>query len=173
MAIMAALLSEARGVITPNLNGLSDAEYFWEPIDGCWGIRRRDDVRSPDCWGSGDWVVETCLTGDVTPPMTTIGWRLLHAYDCLNDFTSRAFGHGGKDWNSIPVPGAATEAVDLMMAALDRLAAELAGAEDEVLHGSDDADFGVPPWQLLGKALLEPIHHCAEIGVLRHSYQRL
>jgi len=25
--------------LRPRLDGLTDAEYFWEPVDGCWSIR--------------------------------------------------------------------------------------------------------------------------------------
>ena len=27
--------------LRPRLDGLSDAEYFWEPVAGCWSVRRR------------------------------------------------------------------------------------------------------------------------------------
>jgi hypothetical protein len=151
----------------PNLADLTDEEYFWEPIQPCWSVRRRHEIRSPDCWGRGDWVVETSLGGSGQPAATTIAWRLMHAYDCTRDFTSRAFGHGPKDWNLIDVPANATGAVALMTAAVHHLQTELAAASDEVLLGPLDADFHKPRWLLLDKALLEAIHHTAEIGVLR------
>ena len=28
----------------PRLEGLSDAEYFWEPVSGCWSIRPRAEA---------------------------------------------------------------------------------------------------------------------------------
>ena len=103
--------------------------------------------------------------------MTTIGWRLMHAYDCTNDFTSRAFGQGGQGWNSIEVPGTAAGAVALMAEAVHRLQKHLGDATDEVLVGPLDADFHKPRWLPLDKALLEAIHHTAEIGVLRNVFR--
>ena len=55
--------------LRPGLDGLSDAEYFWEPVNGCWSIRPVAD----------GFVLE----GGSTPvgeraPFTTIAWRLGH-----------------------------------------------------------------------------------------------
>ena len=168
LLVLSGLLEEARPILDGNLHGLTDEEYFWEPAAGCWGVRRRTDVRSRDCWGKGDWVVETDLSGaGTTPTTTTVGWRLLHAYDCTNDFTSRAFGRGPRDWNDIEVPGDAATAVALMTSALDQLQADLAGEDDAILFGDLDPDFRKPPWRLVDKALLEAIAHVSEIGALR------
>ena len=164
------LVERAWAVMEPNLGGLTDEEYFWEPEAGWWGVRRREDVRSPDCWGKGDWVVEHCFDGSVQAP-ATIGWRLMHAYDCTNDFTSRIFGHGGIDWNEIEVAGTAADAVDLMTSAVKHLRDGLASHDDDVLLGTGDVDDARPRWHILGQALIEAIHHTAEIGVLRAWYR--
>lgn len=170
MDTVADLLETEARVIGGNLQGLTDDEYFWEPGPGWWGVRRRAEARTADHWGRGDWVVEHCFDGHEQAP-TTIGWRLMHAYDCTNDFTSRIFGRGGIDWNEIDVPGAAEQAVALMMGAVDRLRAELAAHDDEILLGTGDVDDARPRWHILGQALIEAIHHCAEIGVLRTWYR--
>ncbi len=171
MVVLAGLLEEAWSVMGPNLADLTDQEYFWEPVPGCWGVRRREDVRSPDCWGCGEWAVETSVDGTTAPTMTTIGWRLMHAYDCTNDFTSRAFGHGPLDWNAIEVPGTAAEAVALMSGAVSRLETHLSSATDDVLLGPHDPVRRTSRWVLLDKAFVEAIHHCAEIGVLRDLFR--
>lgn len=163
----AALLDEARPIIQHNLVGLTDDEYFWEPAQHCWSVRRRDEIRSPGCWGRGDWVVEASPDGSAQPAMTTIAWRLMHAYDCATDFASRALGGNGHDWNDIEIPAVAATAVEMMLNGLDEMSDALADARDEVLNAGDDSAFHRPRWELLMKALHEPIHHCAEIGVLR------
>lgn len=173
MMFVADLLADARPIIEMNLRGLTDEQYLWEPAADCWSVRRRSEIRSPDCWGRGDWVVETCLDGSIRPATTTIAWRLMHAYDCVSDFTSRAFGGGGADWNEIDVPPVATVAVDLMMGALDRLQEAVATSQDAVLSGDVDPLFQMPRSRLLGKALHEALHHCAEIGVLRSMFTTL
>ena len=171
LRVLGALLDEARPILDANLDGLTDEEYHWEPAPGSWAVRRRAEVRAPDCWGKGDWAVETSLDGSVQPSTTTIAWRLMHAYDCTNDFTSRAFGRGPRDWDDIEVAGDAATAVALLRGALDQLRADLAGGDDGVLLGELDPDFGKPRWRLLDKALLEAIAHGSEIGVLRTLYR--
>src|SRR3954471_8632815 len=160
-----ALLHEARPIIRQNLADLTDDEYFWEPVANCWSVRRRDEIRSPGCWGRGDWVVEVSPDGTSEPAMTTIAWRLLHAYDCTTDFASRALGGKGHDWNDIEVPAGAGTAVEMMLNGLDEMSVALAESRDEVLQGGNDPAFHRPRWELLMKALHEPIHHCAEVGV--------
>ena len=50
------------------LAGLTDDEYFWEPVPGCCTVRRTDsgDYRADDADRPGN------------PPFTTIAWRLWH-----------------------------------------------------------------------------------------------
>jgi len=164
------LVRREAGIIAGNLHGLTDDEYFWEPEPGWWNVRRRAEARTADYWGKGEWVVEHCFDGHEQAP-TTIGWRLMHAYDCTNDFTSRIFGRGGISWNEIEVAGTAAEAVALMTGAVEHLRAELASHDDEILLGTGDFDDSRPRWRIVGTALIEAIHHCAEIGVLRTWYR--
>ena len=47
MVMVGRLVDDAWEIIEPNLDGLTDAEYFWEPTPGAWNVRRREEVRSP------------------------------------------------------------------------------------------------------------------------------
>src|SRR5215469_8211174 len=60
------------------LEGLTDDEYFWEPVPGCWSVRRRGTSRAPIAAGTGDYVVEFEFPEPDVPPVTTIAWRLAH-----------------------------------------------------------------------------------------------
>ena len=40
------------------LTALSDEEYLWEPVPGCWSIRRRGEATTPRAYGPGDWVLD-------------------------------------------------------------------------------------------------------------------
>ena len=51
------------------LGGLSDAEYFREPVSGCWSLRQD---------GQGRWRLDGGGGGGRAPdpvPVTTIAWR--------------------------------------------------------------------------------------------------
>lgn len=40
------------------LTGLSDEEYLWEPVPGCWSIRRRGEATTPRAFGPGAWLLD-------------------------------------------------------------------------------------------------------------------
>lgn len=70
------------------LEGLTDDEYLWEPVAGCWTIRPQSDGRY-----RADWAVPLAGTG----PFTTIAWRLWHLIN----------GYGAKRnaaWLDVPLP---------------------------------------------------------------------
>src|SRR3954463_7710218 len=65
-----------QGLLRPRLDGLTDEEYFWEPVKDCWTVH-------PD--GSIDFALqptrsEACPSDHpVEPdPFTTIAWRMAH-----------------------------------------------------------------------------------------------
>src|SRR5689334_10942147 len=39
--------------LRPRLDGLTDEEYFWEPVRGCWSIRPHGTSAAPMSAGSG------------------------------------------------------------------------------------------------------------------------
>lgn len=55
----------------PRLEGLTDQEYFGEPVQGCWTLRPRND-------SAGELVMDRGSTDEDPPPFTTIAWRFAH-----------------------------------------------------------------------------------------------
>src|SRR5882724_8264628 len=55
--------------IRRRLQGLTDEEYFWEPVAGCWSIRP-----SPD----GGFHYDQTSAAPEPPSFTTIAWRIGH-----------------------------------------------------------------------------------------------
>jgi DinB superfamily len=160
------------------LAGLTDNEYFWEPVAGCATIRqtdsgayRADSVKRPVAVLRPD-------TGAGDPPFTTIAWRLWHLIET----------YGGKrnpQWLGVerspagferddPAPTTAAEAI----AVLERAHAFW----QDLLRDLPAASWWEPLGSVAGpyaeddKASLvlhqldEHIHHGAELGVLRDLY---
>src|SRR4051812_32337003 len=70
------------------LQGLTDEEYYGEPVEGCWSIR-------PDEQGILRFDGLTVAEEPVPPPVTTLAWRLVHV--AVGVFYARAstfFGDG-------------------------------------------------------------------------------
>ncbi|MFD5034115.1 DinB family protein [Streptomyces sp. NPDC058405] len=49
---------QAREAAQVRLTGLGDEEYLWEPVAGCWSIRRRGEAATPRAYGPGKWVLD-------------------------------------------------------------------------------------------------------------------
>jgi hypothetical protein len=60
------------GMTRDRLTGLTDDEYFWEPVPGCWSIRRRGEAPTTDPFGAGDWVLDLDRGRPQPEPFTTI-----------------------------------------------------------------------------------------------------
>src|SRR5689334_9750464 len=68
------------------LAGLTDEEYFWEPVPGCWSIRPI---------GDGRFSYEQTSPAPDPPPFTTIAWRIGHiAGSVLERRITNHFGAG-------------------------------------------------------------------------------
>ncbi|MBL3665840.1 DinB family protein [Streptomyces sp. M2CJ-2] len=49
---------QAREMAQVRLTGLGDEEYLWEPVPGCWSIRRRSEAVTPRAFGPGEWLLD-------------------------------------------------------------------------------------------------------------------
>ncbi|MER5551928.1 DinB family protein [Streptomyces sp. NPDC002793] len=49
---------QAREMAEVRLTGLGDEEYLWEPVAGCWSVRRRDEAATPRAYGPGGWLLD-------------------------------------------------------------------------------------------------------------------
>jgi hypothetical protein len=45
--------------LRPRLDGLTDDEYFWQPVPDCWTISRRGESSAPVSVGAGDFTIDS------------------------------------------------------------------------------------------------------------------
>lgn len=147
------------------LDGISDEEYLWEPVPGCWSVRER----------AGTWEIEREIPAPQPPPVTTIAWRTWHiAAECIDGFLrlgfeAKALDLGDREWFAH---------ADEALAAMDTAWAVFS----DCFHQLDDTamarelgdSFG--PYARDNRADLllhiadELIHHGAEIALLRDLF---
>jgi hypothetical protein len=159
----------------PRLEGLTDEEYFWEPVDGAWSLRP----------GPGGVLA---LDGGGRPdpaPVTTIAWRLVHiAVGIFHTRASTFFGDG-----SVPddadmfdprhepaeLPATADEALALLERSYLWWHDGVLSLDEEALVrpiGPRGAFFADDPMANLVLHLnREAMHHGGELGVLRDLYR--
>jgi hypothetical protein len=161
--------------LRPRLEGLTDEEYFWEPVEGCWSLRPGED---------GRYVLDGGKAPE-PPPVTTIAWRLVHIGGyCLANRASAFFGDGSVpddanmfDPRHVPVdlPATAGDAIAFLERAYRRWHDGITGLDEEALRtplGPKGAMFAQDPMAALVVHISrEVMHHGGEIGVLRDLYR--
>lgn len=148
--------------LRPRLIGLTDDEYFWEPVAGCWTVHRdgRIDFEYPP---------------PEPEPFTTIAWRLAHVIVGVLAMRNHSHFDGPPaDYQSWEyATDAATALLQLDEAyhhwtngvrtlSADALAAPCSPAEGPYAE--------LPMFDLVLHINREVIHHGAEIACLRDLY---
>jgi hypothetical protein len=151
--------------LRPRLDGLTDDEYFWEPVAGCWNVRRHDD---------GPWVQDNESPPPEPAPITTIAWRMTHiAVGCLtHSIAAELFPELGLN---DPLPGTASDAIALLEDNYRRFHETIKALDEDAFAmplGAAGGDFAAEP---VGGLILhinrEVMHHGAEIALLRDLYR--
>ncbi|GAA1224604.1 DinB family protein [Kitasatospora nipponensis] len=159
---------------------LTDEEYHWEPVPGCWSVRRRTDGPGPRATvldGAGAWGRDGApAPHPVPPPFTTLAWRLSHLTEMLILRADHTVGSRTLTREDVPVGADAAEAVAALRTGAAAWRAALLAADDAALdtvghsgypYGSDPEDVFLDIVWWVNQELL---HHGAEIALLRDLY---
>jgi hypothetical protein len=158
----------------PRLNGLTDYEYFWEPVPG-WNIRRKDASTSPTAPGAGDFTIDFSYPEPLPAPLTTIAWRLGHILvGVLGTRTASHFGGPAVDYQNFDYPATAAEALGRLDEHYARWIHGVKSLGDAGLAapcGPSEGPYADAPMAALVLHInREMIHHLAEIALLRDLY---
>ncbi|MBV6702557.1 DinB family protein [Kitasatospora aureofaciens] len=160
---------------------LTDEEYRWEPVPGCWSVRRHAEgpgERATLLIGAGEWGRDaTEWPHPEPPPFTTLAWRLNHLGEMLTLRADHTHGTRSLTREAYPVCGDAQSAIAGFDAAATAWREALLAADDTVLdtvghsaypYGGDaeEAFLDVVWW-----VNQELLHHGAEIALLRDLYR--
>ncbi|MGW8992938.1 DinB family protein [Streptomyces zhihengii] len=58
LGLLLGQFDQAREMAQVRLEGLGDEEHLWEPVAGCWSVRRRAEAVTPRAYGPGAWVID-------------------------------------------------------------------------------------------------------------------
>lgn len=165
-----------RHQLRDRLAGLTDDEYLWEPVAGCWSVRPRGAATTAMAAGGGDFTIDLASPEPQPAPVTTIAWRLGHVAATLATRTAAHFGGPPHDHATFPYAGTAVGALDLLdraYAAWDAGVAALSPADLGRPCGPAEGPFAdFPLAALVLHVNREVIHHGAEVALLRDLYAR-
>ena len=159
--------------LRPRLEGLSDAEYFWEPVEGCWSVRPRAQAVAVAV-GSGPYIIDFAFPEPDPPPVTTIAWRLGHLIvGIFGDRNARYFGGPAISYQSYDYPASADQAVVALDAQYQRWIDGIREMHrDRLAERCREPGFETDSMAALILHIhREVIHHGAEIALLRDLYR--
>ena len=161
--------------LRPRLAGLTDDEYFWEPVDGCWSLRPEGESTAKIAVGGGRLKADYEWPEPDPAPVTTIAWRIAHLLiGVFGDRNASQFGAEPVDYATYVYPETAAEAIDQLDAAYATWVAGVRGLGEEGLGrpaGPSEHEWSE---ELVSRLVLhihrEVVHHGAEIALLRDLY---
>ena len=164
--------------LRPGLDDLTDEEYFWEPVAGCWSVRPRAEATTSMADGGGALVADYAFPEPEPAPVTTIAWRLAHLI--VGVFGARNAIHFGgppasyPSWTYAPT---AKEALAQLDEAYARWVEGVRGLDAEALErpiGAGEGEWAAYPYAALVLHInREVLHHGAEIRLLRDLFPGL
>ena len=151
----------------PSLETLTDEEYLWEPVPGCWSIR----PTGPG--GRGEF--EQAWPDPEPAPVTTIAWRLSHlAVGVFGLRASHHFGDSSLTHENAERPLTANEGVAYFKEQAVAWRAQIGRLDEEGLArpvGGPEAYLDAPMASLILHVNREALHHLAEVSLLRDLYR--
>lgn len=162
--------------LRPCLDGLTDEEYLWESVAGCWNVRPRGTSTAPMQGGSGAMTIDFAFPQPDPAPVTTIAWRLGHVI--VGVFGARNATHfagPAMDYMTHDYAATAEEALAQLDAGYARWVQGVRSlGAGGLLHPCGP---GEGPYAKASLAELvlhihrEVLHHGAEIALLRDLYR--
>lgn len=147
--------------LRPRLDGLTDDEYFWEPVPS-WTLHR-------------DGTIDYAFPPPQPEPFTTIAWRMAHVI--VGVFAMRNHSHFGgppADYDSWRYAPDADTALAQLDEECQRWSTGVRGlSDDDLERPCGPAEGPYADYPMAGLVLhinREVIHHGAEIACLRDLY---
>jgi len=161
--------------LRPRLEGLTDEEYLWEPVPGCWNVRARGTGEAPVQAGSGDFTIDFAFPEPEPAPVTTIAWRVGHlVVGVLGARVAAHFGGPPADYETWAYAGTASDALTQLDDGCRRWVEGVRGLGEDGLTrfcGPAEGPYAEAPLAALVIHIhREVIHHGAEIALLRDLY---
>jgi hypothetical protein len=148
--------------LRPRLAGLTDEEYFWEPVPDCWTVHR-------------DGAIDFTYPEPQPASFTTIAWRLAHVI--VGVLAMRNYSHFGGPEASYQTWQYATDAATALRQVDEQyrkwIDSVRALSDDDLQRPCGPAEGPYAEYPFIALVLhinREVIHHGAEIACIRDLY---
>ena len=148
--------------LRPRLAGLTDDEYFWQPVPDCWTVHP-------------DGGIDFASPPPQPEPFTTVAWRLAHVI--VGVFAMRNHSHFGGPPADYQSWAYATDAATALSQLDEQYARWIEGVrgldEDDLAQPCGPAEGPFADYPMMALVLhinREVIHHGAEIACIRDLF---
>jgi DinB family protein len=164
LALLGTSTEESYARLRKRLDGLTDDEYFWEPVSGCWNIYQD---------AAGRWTYHYAIPDPDPAPVTSIGWQVVHLATSKVMYREWAYGPARLTFPDIVIPDTAGAAISMLDQAHLRLRGELAGLSEPQLDDLVKTNWGElwPAWRIFSTMADHDALHGGAIGSLRDLYR--
>lgn len=122
-------LDDAYRMIRDRVEGLSDEEFWWAPVEDAWTVRKTD---------RGTWAADYEYPDPEPAPITTIGWRVVHVAECKVMYHEYAFGEARLTWPDLDSPHTAADSIRALERGNDLVSGALRTFDDDALSPGED-----------------------------------
>jgi hypothetical protein len=162
-ALLAAAMDENYQRLRTRLSGLTDAEFFWEPVAGCWNIYEDR---------SGHWTYHYAIPDPDPAPLTSIGWQVVHIATCKVMYHEWAFGPARRTFPELVIPHTVAAGIEMLDDGQRRLVDVLGELPEPQLDEPRKTNWGElwPAWHIFWAMADHDALHAGAIGNLRDLY---
>ena len=145
------------------IDDVTDEEFCWEPVPGCWTIYEDRP---------GHWSYNYAIPDPKPAPLTTIGWQLVHLMTCKVMYHEWAYGQARMTFPEIAIPHTAEATVARLDESHLRLRGELAQLSDAQLDAHVKTNWGElwPAWRIFWTMADHDAFHGGTVGCIRDLY---
>ncbi|HKW69321.1 MAG TPA: DinB family protein [Candidatus Dormibacteraeota bacterium] len=163
LALLAATMDDAYARLNARLDGLSDEEFFWQPVPNSWTIFEDRP---------GNWTYDYEIPDPHPAPATTIGWQVVHLGTTRLMYHEWAYGPAKLTFPAIEVPHDVEGAMKLLSSGFELLREDLRHETEDGLDQPRKTNWGDlwPAWRIFTAMTDHDALHGGAIGALRDLY---
>jgi DinB superfamily len=157
------MLEDTYERLRKRLDGLTDDEFFWQPVADAWTIFEDRP---------GHWQYSYAVPDPNPAPVTTIGWQIVNVATCKLMYHEWAYGPAKLTWPELMIPHTASDGIALLDTGHRLLRADLLGLSEDDLNLPRRTNWGeIRPASRIFTVLIDhDALHGGAIGQMRDLY---